>query len=80
MIWYYLVHDNLFVSGLDWGTIIYFIDYDFGDNGESGAPVYYKYGTNYYLFGIIVGRKNGGTVVCRASTINNFFGISAYTG
>ena len=22
MIWYYLVHDNLFVSGLDWGTII----------------------------------------------------------
>ncbi len=59
---------------------LYFIDYDFGDNGESGAPVYYKYGTNYYLFGIIVGRKNGGTVVCRASTINNFFGISAYTG
>ena len=22
MIWYYLVHDNFFVSGLDWGTII----------------------------------------------------------
>ena len=21
-IWYYLVHDNFFVSGLDWGTII----------------------------------------------------------
>ena len=25
MIWYYLVRDNLFVSGLDWGTIISFI-------------------------------------------------------
>ena len=24
LIWYYLVHDNLFVSGLDWGTIIVF--------------------------------------------------------
>ena len=23
MIWYYLVHDNFFVSGLDWGTIIF---------------------------------------------------------
>ena len=22
MIWYYLVHDNFFASGLDWGTII----------------------------------------------------------
>ena len=22
MIWYYLVHDNFFMSGLDWGTII----------------------------------------------------------
>ena len=22
LIWYYLVHDNFFVSGLDWGTII----------------------------------------------------------
>ena len=22
LIWYYLVHDNYFVSGLDWGTII----------------------------------------------------------
>ena len=24
LIWYYLVHDNFFVSGLDWGTIIKF--------------------------------------------------------
>ena len=22
LIWYYLVHDNFFMSGLDWGTII----------------------------------------------------------
>ena len=22
MIWYYLVHDNFYMSGLDWGTII----------------------------------------------------------
>ena len=22
LIWYYLVHDNFFASGLDWGTII----------------------------------------------------------
>ena len=26
MIWYYLVHDNFFVSGLDWGTIIEFLE------------------------------------------------------
>ena len=25
MIWYYLVHDNFFVSGLDWGTIILYL-------------------------------------------------------
>ena len=26
MMWYYLVRDNLFVSGLDWGTIIEFLE------------------------------------------------------
>lgn len=25
LIWYYLVRDNFFVSGLDWGTIIRFV-------------------------------------------------------
>lgn len=28
LIWYYLVHDNLFVSGLGWGTIIENVDYE----------------------------------------------------
>ena len=27
LIWYYLVHDNFFVSGLDWGTIMNFNPY-----------------------------------------------------
>lgn len=59
---------------------LYWLNIDYDDSGESGAPVYYYYGGNCYLFGLVVGRCNGGTVVCRASTINSYFGISAYTG
>ncbi len=32
--WYYLVHDNFFVSGLDWGTIIFILSADFDEENK----------------------------------------------
>ena len=34
LMWYYLVHDNFFVSGLDWGTIIFILSADFDEENK----------------------------------------------
>ena len=75
LIWYYLVHDNFFVSGLDWGTIIsvYFSEELFSAIpaekeirvNDRGAIVNFMLGLNAYTIssGIFPKYLNGDNII-----------------
>ena len=59
LIWYYLVHDNFFMSGLDWGTIID----NLTQKGWSVSSREYRVnvGSGKYRYPDIIATKNGVT-------------------